>query len=81
MIQMIMLPNTLPPLSDAKDFSCIASDGLHLMGNLAAIDRGIDAGVITDIDGERRPLRNGYDLGADEIDFLKVYLPVVLKSP
>ena len=46
-----------------------ASDGYHLTINSAAIDKGVDAGVYTDIDGDVRPaygLSVGYDLGADE---------------
>ncbi len=43
-----------------------AADGYHLTAGSAAIDRGIDAGVTVDIDGEARPVGTGYDLGADE---------------
>jgi hypothetical protein len=43
-----------------------AADGYHLTLNSAAIDRGLDAGVTTDIDGDIRPQRGGFDLGADE---------------
>jgi fibronectin-binding autotransporter adhesin len=42
------------------------ADGYHLMDGSAAIDKGVDAGVTTDIDGETRPSGTGYDLGADE---------------
>ncbi len=56
-----------------------AADGYHLLAGSAAINRGIDAGVTTDIDGD---LRTGTpDLGADEwmgIN-LYVYLPSILK--
>jgi hypothetical protein len=38
----------------------------HLGASSAAIDAGVNAGVHTDIDGEPRPLGQGYDLGADE---------------
>jgi RHS repeat-associated protein/uncharacterized repeat protein (TIGR01451 family) len=38
----------------------------HLASTSAAIDRGLDAGVHTDIDGQSRPQGLGYDLGADE---------------
>lgn len=41
-------------------------DGYHILTGSAAIDRGIDAGVTTDIDGDLRPQEAGYDLGADE---------------
>ena len=42
-----------------------AADGYHLLTGSAAIDRGVSAGVTTDIDGEPRDLAP--DLGADEI--------------
>jgi parallel beta-helix repeat protein len=42
-----------------------AADGYHLLTGSAAIDRGVNAGVTTDIDGEAR---TGIpDLGADEV--------------
>jgi hypothetical protein len=43
-----------------------APDGYHLTATSTAIDRGIDAGVTTDIDGDLRPTGFGFDLGADE---------------
>jgi len=42
------------------------ADGYRLMEGSAAIDKGVDAGVTVDIDGETRPFGTGYDLGADE---------------
>jgi hypothetical protein len=38
----------------------------HLQFGSAAIDAGIEAGVSTDIDGQVRPQRFAYDIGADE---------------
>lgn len=38
----------------------------HVGASSAAIDRGVDAAVYRDIDGDPRPLRGGFDLGADE---------------
>ena len=38
----------------------------HIDAGSAAIDVGVDAGVTTDIDGDSRPQRGGYDIGADE---------------
>ena len=43
-----------------------APDGFHLRSSSAAIDRGVEAGITDDIDGDHRPYGNGYDLGADE---------------
>jgi hypothetical protein len=55
-----------------------AADGYHLTLSSEAIDRGVDAGVTTDIDGYQRPCGLAPDLGADEINCL--YLPVILKN-
>jgi len=58
-----------------------AADGYHLLGLPGALDRGINAGVTTDIDGDQRPIGAGYDLGADETArkyFL--YLPLALRN-
>jgi hypothetical protein len=38
----------------------------------AAVDRGLDAGVETDLDGDPRPLGQGHDLGADEVGLILV---------
>ncbi len=48
----------------------------------AAIDRGIDVGVVVDRDGDPRPAGWGYDLGADEYNgpWWRIYLPVVPRS-
>jgi len=53
-------------------------DGYHLTAGSAAIDKGIDAGIIADIDGEPRPAGAGYDLGADEL-WYQISLPLVLQ--
>ncbi len=45
-----------------------AAGDYHLLARSAAIDRGVDAGVTDDIDGDLRPLVAGYDIGADEWD-------------
>ena len=45
-----------------------------------AIDAGVDAGVSTDIDGDPRPLGDGYDIGADEFAWRHIYLPLVVRS-
>ena len=43
-----------------------AADGYHLTAASAAIDRGVDARVKGDMDGDYRPQGAGYDIGADE---------------
>jgi hypothetical protein len=52
----------------------------HITLASAAIDKGADAGVTTDIDGDPRPVGSGYDLGADEFALYYVYLPVIRKD-
>jgi parallel beta-helix repeat protein len=54
-----------------------AADGYHLTAGSAAIDRGVDARVTTDVDGDSRPIGQP-DLGADEWG-TKVYLPLVMR--
>ena len=59
-----------------------APDGYHLTAGSAAIDRGVPAGVATDIDGQPRPASTP-DLGADEFwpagSPKYVLLPLILK--
>jgi len=56
-------------------------DGYHLREGSAAIDEGVATDVTTDIDGDRRPLGDGPDVGADEYgDLTYVYLPLVVRA-
>jgi nitrous oxidase accessory protein NosD len=60
-----------------------AADGYHLLSGSSAIDRGINAGVNNDIDGDVRPQGGGFDLGADEViayDWYDIYLPLIIRS-
>jgi fibronectin-binding autotransporter adhesin len=60
-----------------------ATDGYHLLSGSVAIDRGVNAGVTSDIDGDTRPQGGGYDLGADEFvwsNWHYLYLPLVLRQ-
>ncbi len=43
-----------------------AAGNYHIGQSSAAMDRGVDASVTADIDGEARPQGSGYALGADE---------------
>jgi len=60
-----------------------AADGYHLTAASAAIDKGVPAGVLSDIDGQAR-FGNPPDLGADEywpVGYPKyIYLPLNLKN-
>jgi hypothetical protein len=51
---------------------------LHLGPGSPAIDRGADAGVAVDIDGDPRPIGAAPDIGADESRWW-VFLPLVVK--
>jgi hypothetical protein len=47
--------------------------------NLAAIDKGVNAGVTGGIDGESRLSGPSYDLGTDKLWLKMVFLPLVRK--
>jgi hypothetical protein len=53
----------------------------HLQAGSDAIDAGVDAGVLHDIDGDPRPMGNAPDIGADETAYLPylVFIPMVLR--
>ena len=51
----------------------------HLTAESVAIDRGVNVGVIFDIDGQNRDSKP--DLGADEVVAVQsVYCPLILKN-
>jgi hypothetical protein len=52
----------------------------HLRSRSDAIDAGVDAGVTVDIDGDVRPIHDGFDIGADEFTAYLVYLPLVQRG-
>jgi parallel beta-helix repeat protein len=56
--------------------------GDYHIGAGAAINRGVDAGVTSDIDGDPRPAPTGThpDLGADELNQLSIYLPLIVRD-
>lgn len=60
-----------------------AASNYHVSLGSAAIDKGANANITTDIDGDLRPFGSGYDLGADECTIVlnsHIYLPLTLKS-
>jgi hypothetical protein len=59
-----------------------ATGDYHIRFGSAAMDRGVDAGVTTDFDGEARPRGRGFDIGADEYagPVVTIYLPLVIKN-
>ena len=57
-----------------------AANGYHLTVRSAAIDAGVDAGVLTDVDGDTRPFGDLPDLGADETARWQVLLPIALRG-
>jgi hypothetical protein len=58
-----------------------AGGDYHIGPDSAAIDRGIDAGITCDIDGDHRPVGSRYDLGADEGGAWPYsgYFPIILR--
>ena len=59
----------------------VNGDGYHLSSRSAAIDRGLDAEVTVDIDGQSRDQNAPPDLGADEyVTWRATYLPVVMNG-
>jgi len=60
------------------------TDGYHIGPGSAAYNRGANAGVLTDIDGDARSDGCAPDIGADELvtglACRRVYLPVVLRN-
>jgi parallel beta-helix repeat protein len=72
---------TIVTSNDYTGAPAFAADGYHLTASSAAIDKGVDAGVATDIDGQIRDSQP--DIGADEyIGAPKryVYLPLVMRQ-
>jgi parallel beta-helix repeat protein len=70
---------TINHSGDHSGDPAFALDGYHLMAASAAIDRGVNAGGTTDIDGDIRPWGAGYDIGADEYRVWHIYMPVALR--
>jgi hypothetical protein len=52
----------------------------HLSFGSAAIDAGVETGLLYDIDGESRPYGASPDIGADELHMHFIYLPATIGS-
>ncbi len=65
------------PHTGAPAFIDPAGGNFHIGAGSAAIGRGIQAGVTTDIDGDQR--KDPPDLGADEFAWHSLWLPMVHK--
>ena len=50
---------------------------LHLSGGSPAINHGINVGLNVDLDGNPRPSGLGFDIGAYEFQFPRLFLPLV----
>ena len=59
-------PQTLLPGALIPKFVDPLHGDYHLRFGSAAINRGVDAGVTTDLDGNPRPYGAGFDIGAYE---------------
>ncbi len=60
-----------------------AQDDYRLRKDSAAIDRGVNASVSVDFQGDPRPTGTGFDIGYDEfteLTYFTVYLPLVLRN-
>jgi hypothetical protein len=55
-----------------------AGGDFHLSAGSPAINAGIDVGVVTDFDGDPRPIGASFDIGFDEF-LSKLFLPLLLR--
>ena len=70
---------TAPELWEMPGFVDAEDRDYHINAGSAAVDAGIAAGVLHDIDGDRRPMGTAPDLGADEFG-LMLFLPLILRG-
>ena len=76
---------TINHSGDHSGDPAFAADGYHLTAASAAIDKGVDAGAVMDIDSDTRPHGAGFDLGADEFMGMpaarrEIYLPLAVRG-
>ena len=70
--------NSTNEVSGDPAFVSAEESDYHILPTSAAFGAGIDAGVPTDIDGDKRPFGAAPDIGADEVPPCG-YVPLVLK--
>ena len=68
------------PIYGAPAFIDLGEGGYHLGPGSAAIDAGVDTGEVSDIDGDPRPFGSAPDIGADEAQWWRVFLPLALRN-
>ncbi len=61
--------------NDVYGASAFALDGHHLTYLSAAIDAGVNVSLATDLDGQPRPMRDDFDIGADEFPYYAIVEP------
>jgi hypothetical protein len=66
-------------LSGVVTFINLPSDDYRLQTGSAAIDTGVNAGILVDFEGQMRPKGSGFDIGYDEVPLI-VYLPIIHKE-
>jgi hypothetical protein len=64
-------------LMTEPDFRSPFTGDYHIGVNSGALDNGLDSSIVRDIDGDLRPIRGGFDIGADEYTWL--YLPMIAR--
>jgi hypothetical protein len=68
------------PVDGNPAFVHPAAGDFHIRLNSAAKDAGIDADATVDIDGDVRPFNALFDIGADELAWQSVYLPLATRN-
>ena len=69
-------PRFVQPI--AASISPTTTGNYRLLAGSSAIDSGIAAGITSDLDGQPRPMGQGYDMGAYEAR-PPLYLPLILR--